>query len=152
MLIKNSSLVSYREGSEIVRQGEVGDAFYVIVYGVARVSSSSSDHRDSASVNIALLRPGEYFGEWSLLTGSPRTATVTAATQVDMLRVNCSGFLEFMQQYPEIHSRIDRVAHNRHEIVSYSSSHPDSARKRHELLSSIETVVREDDHQLGRWY
>ena len=128
-----------------MKQGEAGDAFFVIIYGVAKVSSRIGG--EDGTVNIALLRPGEYFGEWSLLTGSPRTATVTAATQIDMLRVNCSGFLEFMQQYPEIHDRIDRVAHSRKDIVSYSSTHPESARKRHELLSSIENVVREDDDQ-----
>ena len=145
ILENDSALVSYPEGSEIVREGETGESFYIIIYGIGRVKSSAGGD----AVNIALLRPGEYFGEWSLLTGSPRTATVVAATQVEVLQVDCAAFLEFMQQYPDVHDRIDRVAHNRHEVVSYTSAYPESARKRQVILDRIEDTVKSDERFLA---
>jgi CRP-like cAMP-binding protein len=144
LLIENSSLVSVPVGSDIVREGEAGDAFYIIIFGAARVSSQVKDE----TVNIALLRPGEFFGEWSLLTGSPRTATVTAVTQVDALRVNCGAFLDFIQQYPDVRDRIDRVAHNRHDVIMHTSEYPESARKLHNVLLTIEDAVRADETHL----
>lgn len=111
----NSSLVSVPVGSSIVQEGEPGDALYIIIHGTAKVSHA--DH--NRKLNLAILQSGEYFGEWSLLTGAPRTATVSALTQVDMVRVDCASFLKFIQEHPEIRKRIDVIAQNRHEQLDY---------------------------------
>ncbi len=144
LLEENSSLVTVPSGGEIVREGEVGDAFYIIIFGAARVSNQVGEE----SVNTALLRPGEFFGEWSLLTGAPRTATVTAVTQVDALRVDCTAFLELIQKYPDVRDRVDRIAHNRHEVVVYTGEYPESARKLHSVLTTIEDAVKADESHL----
>ena len=60
-------------GTVLVREGEPGDRFYVLLSGVAQVSQSSLGDR-------SVLRAGEYFGEVSLAMGVPRTATVKAMT------------------------------------------------------------------------
>jgi len=111
----SSSIVSVPVGGSIVQEGEPGDALYIIIHGTAKVSHS--DH--NRKLNLAILQSGEYFGEWSLLTGAPRTATVSALTQVDVVRVDCSSFLKFIQDNPDIRDRIDLVAHNRHEQTDY---------------------------------
>lgn len=110
-----SSIVSVPIGGSIVQEGEPGDALYIIIYGTARVSHSDHNRR----LNLAILQSGEYFGEWSLLTGAPRTATVSALTQVDAVRVDCIPFLKFIQENPDVRDRIDLVAHNRHEQSDY---------------------------------
>lgn len=60
-------------GTVLVREGEPGDRFFVLLSGVAAVSQSSLGQR-------RVLRAGEYFGEVALTMGVPRTATVTALT------------------------------------------------------------------------
>jgi len=60
-------------GRVLVREGDPGDRFYVLLSGVAGVSQSSLGDR-------RVLRAGEYFGEVALAMGVPRTATVTAMT------------------------------------------------------------------------
>jgi CRP-like cAMP-binding protein len=60
-------------GAVLIREGEPGDRFFVLLSGVAAVSQSSLGER-------RVLRAGEYFGEVALTMGVPRTATVTALT------------------------------------------------------------------------
>ena len=74
----------YEPGEVIVRQGEIGDRFYVIVKGRVHVLRDES--------RIAELGPGEHFGEVALLEDVPRTATVRAAQPTDLLCVGRGDF------------------------------------------------------------
>ncbi|CAN5144514.1 MAG: cyclic nucleotide-binding domain-containing protein [Actinobacteria bacterium] len=60
-------------GTVVIREGEPGDRFFVLLSGIAAVSQTSLGGR-------RVLRAGEYFGEVALAMGVPRTATVTAMT------------------------------------------------------------------------
>lgn len=85
----------YMEGAPVVRYGEEGDTFYVIVEGEADVVSP--DGRV-----VATLRPGEFFGEISLLDGGPRTASVVAATPLLMLALSRSAFRQMIEVEPRV--------------------------------------------------
>jgi CRP-like cAMP-binding protein len=85
----------YMEGATIVREGDVGDTFYVILEGEAKVLSGSGRV-------VNRLRPGEFFGEISLLDGGPRTASVVAATPLTMLALPRKAFLNVLQLEPAI--------------------------------------------------
>jgi CRP/FNR family cyclic AMP-dependent transcriptional regulator len=61
-------------GEVVTKEGRVGAEFVVIIEGKAAVSIGGSD--------VATLGPGDFFGEIALLDGGPRTATVTAATDL----------------------------------------------------------------------
>lgn len=136
-LIEASSIVSISEGGVIVNEGEAGDYFYIIIRGTARVSHDLG----SSTINLALMHSGDYFGEWSVLTGAPRAATVSAMNQVDILRIERSGMLAFIQKQPEVGERIDLVAHNRRESLS-GSGIPDSAEQFKLRLKNIEEVIQ----------
>lgn len=136
-LIDASSIVGVPEGGIIVSEGEAGDYFYIIIRGTARVSHSLGD----GTINLALMHSGDYFGEWSVLTGAPRAATVSAMNRVDMLRIERAAMLEFIQQQPEVGERIDLVAHNRRENAS-GSGVPESPEQLKRLVRNIEEVIQ----------
>jgi CRP/FNR family transcriptional regulator, cyclic AMP receptor protein len=83
------------EGASIVRTGEPGDVFYVVLDGQVSV------HRPGPLAPIAL-GIGSFFGELALLDGSPRSATVVAATPVVCLTITRSRFLKLLRSEPAI--------------------------------------------------
>ena len=136
-MCKVASLVTARKGEKLIREGELGDALYIINYGVARVFTSV----DEMELNLALLRPGDYFGEWSLLTGAPRAASVAAVTQMELVRLGCEEFLEFIRKYPNIQESIDLVAHERKSRTEHARTRPESENDVQTILSEIENVL-----------
>jgi Pyruvate phosphate dikinase, AMP/ATP-binding domain/Cyclic nucleotide-binding domain len=64
----------FAKGETVIREGTGGAAFFIIDSGEVTVSSKG--------VNLATLGPGQYFGELALIDGGPRSATVTAATNL----------------------------------------------------------------------
>jgi voltage-gated potassium channel len=85
----------YRRSTAIVRAGERGDDFFLILDG------SASVHRPSGLPSIPL-GPGTYFGEIALLDGEVRTATVVAETDVQCLRLSRAPFLRMLRSEPEV--------------------------------------------------
>lgn len=87
-LISTLEELKVEAGTAVVREGEAGDAFYVIRAGSATVSKDE----DGRDVPLAQLRAGDSFGEDALLTGAPRNATVTLREAGILMRVSKSGF------------------------------------------------------------
>ena len=81
-LVAASAERLYRAGEAIVRQGDTGDSMFVICRGGARVTVSPGGQE------VARFGPGGYFGEMSLLTGQPRTATVSAIDDCLLLEIS----------------------------------------------------------------
>ena len=77
-------------GTVLVREGELGDRFYVLLSGVAGVSQSSLGNR-------GILRAGEFFGEVALTMHVPRTATVTAMTPCVVASCDTATFDELVR-------------------------------------------------------
>ncbi len=76
----------FDSGTDIVRQGDLGDRFYLIDSGEVEVFEDGELARRQ--------RPGDYFGEIALLRDIPRTATVTATSEVEVLALERDDFLE----------------------------------------------------------
>ncbi len=83
-LLDRGSWVPFRPGEEILREGDVGDAFYAISSGQVDIV------HDGTVVNT--VGPGSYFGEIALLMDVPRTATVVARTPTRTFRIDREGF------------------------------------------------------------
>ena len=62
---------------------------------------------------VARLKPGDVFGEMSLLTGEARTATVTAITDCDLLEIDADGFRRLVLANPSVLERVTSVAETR---------------------------------------
>lgn len=91
--------VRFMEGASVVRQGDAGDTFFVILEGEAKVAGPSGRV-------VNRLRPGEFFGEISLLDGGPRTASVVAETPLTMLALSRASLLRLVQREPAVGIRL----------------------------------------------
>ena len=79
---------SFQAGETIVRQGEEGDKFYVIVKGSCKCTIREiSDSPDVEGTVVAELSTNDYFGERALLNAEPRAASVIAQSDVQVLSV-----------------------------------------------------------------
>eukprot|EP00929_Paragymnodinium_shiwhaense_P053800 TRINITY_DN26963_c0_g1_i1.p1 TRINITY_DN26963_c0_g1~~TRINITY_DN26963_c0_g1_i1.p1 ORF type:complete len:842 (-),score=228.32 TRINITY_DN26963_c0_g1_i1:94-2619(-) len=83
-------VAEYKAGDAIVKQGDAGDAFYIIKSGEASVDCADGE----GSKHLAILRSGDYFGENALLRNVPRMATITATSALTTLRVSREKFRE----------------------------------------------------------
>src|SRR3954447_17222736 len=98
LVVESFAPVSYVFGEPIIRQGEAGDAFYVIERGRARVVVAGAD---GTEIPLDRFGPGDSFGETALLDDVPRTATVRASTAVDALRLDRGVFDALVRLHPE---------------------------------------------------
>jgi CRP-like cAMP-binding protein len=77
-------------GTTVVREGDPGDRFYVLLGGMMSVSQRAVGSR-------GVLRPGDYFGEVALLMDMPRTATVHSVTPAVVASCDRATFDEFVR-------------------------------------------------------
>lgn len=84
----------YGPGDTIVRRGDPGNAFYVILEGEVRVRPPSR--------RALTLTAGDYFGEMALLDGAPRSADITAVGAVTVLVVGRAAFTKLIRDEPGI--------------------------------------------------
>ena len=89
-----AEVAAYMEGHSIVREGDEGDSFYVVLAGQAKVTVKGR------TVNRTL--PGDHFGEISLLDGGPRTATVVSETPMTMVTISRKAFQKVLHDDPEV--------------------------------------------------
>lgn len=83
----------------IVLAEDEGDTLFIIVRGQVKVSIISEDGRE---VILAILGAGEFFGEMSLLDGKPRSATVIAIEDTELLTLRRQDFLRLLERVPEL--------------------------------------------------
>lgn len=88
-----------RAGETVVRQGDPGDALYVVAEGTFSIVKSGGAKGESV---LRSLSAGEVFGELALLDGSPRAATVRASTDGAVLRIPRAEFEALLDQSPEL--------------------------------------------------
>jgi CRP/FNR family transcriptional regulator, cyclic AMP receptor protein len=84
----------YGPGSSIVRAGDPGSAFYVLLDGAVRVVPPAGRPRR--------LKAGEFFGEMALLDESPRSASVVADGEVLTMTISRSAFSKLLKQEPAV--------------------------------------------------
>jgi CRP/FNR family cyclic AMP-dependent transcriptional regulator len=110
-LASSADELDLREGTVVTREGRPGREFFVLVSGTARVTKDGKA--------IAELGAGDWFGEIALLTDTPRTATITATSPVDVLVITDRRFRNVVETMPSIALKIlaslaDRLGRDAH--------------------------------------
>lgn len=96
-LAERGDLRAYAPDDELIREGEVSDAIYILVSGEVKVYTRDERGRQ---LIYNVLQPGEFFGEM-FLDGGPRSASAKAISQVQCAVVGPEEFRDFMKAYPE---------------------------------------------------
>ena len=100
----------YHRGEVVFHQDDPGDRMHIIVQGRVRISLDSYDGREK---DIALLNPGDCFGEMALLDGSNRSANATAVDDIETLVLLREDFIKFIGEYPQVAAQTTAVLTNR---------------------------------------
>ena len=98
-IIRGLTFVGAEPGDVLVGEGAPGDSMFIIVSGKAKAYVRD---RKGNYMKIKELSDGDFFGEVSVLTGKPRTATITAATEVEMLELDKATLDDINQRYPRV--------------------------------------------------
>lgn len=86
----------FRPGERIIQQGQAGNTFYVVAQGTVSVRTGTPERE------VTHMSAGSYFGEMSLLTGEPRSASVVAVDEVELLEVARPTFGRVLSAHPEL--------------------------------------------------
>jgi CRP-like cAMP-binding protein len=97
------------EGKPIIREGETGREFYVVMDGKATVTRGSRE--------VGTLGPGDYFGELALLDGQKRDATVTTTAPTEVLVIGVREFVTLLEDVPQLTRKLlGGMARRLHEL------------------------------------
>src|SRR4028118_1306436 len=91
--------VRIRRGEALFREGDSGDRLYVVTDGKVKLGRSSADGRENL---LAILGPGQMFGELSLFDPGPRSATVTAVTDTTFFSLSHADLLLWLDGRPSV--------------------------------------------------
>ena len=86
--------MQYEQGTEIFKEGEIGDCMYIIQQGNIKIHKGNT--------TLAILKEKEVFGELSLLDADTRSASATADTDCILYKIDQEPFYELMDERPEV--------------------------------------------------
>jgi small-conductance mechanosensitive channel len=127
----------YPSGARVVTFGEGGDSMFLVSEGLLEVSvPNGTEH---PTVVVGKLLAGDFFGEMSLLTGEPFSATVTSVTDTVIYQIRRQHIRALMQNRPEIADGMTHVAAERR-LQNENATHAfdtDAPSEEHQNLKSI---------------
>ena len=105
LLAFTSERLTFQAGQALIRQGDMGDAAYVIMDGQADVQVDTPQ----GPLIVAHVKRNDFVGEMAILCDVPRTATVIATEQLVTLRIAKELFFRLVTEFPQISVEIMRV-------------------------------------------
>ena len=90
---------SYSAGETIFWMNEKGDRLYIVDEGKVEISYTDQDGHD---VSLAVLEPGAFFGELSLIDGEPHSATARSLDETVLLTLDSDRFYLFLDKHPQL--------------------------------------------------
>jgi CRP-like cAMP-binding protein len=118
----------YTIGQDVCRQGEAGDAAYVVLSGTADIMVASAN----GELKVAEVGAQSIVGEIAVLCGGVRTASVRATSPVEVLRITKEHFLELVNEFPDVALEIMRILAER---LTHTTADLTAARNANNLAS-----------------
>ena len=98
-LLKMMKIYRCPKGTVVVREGDSGQSMYIIGTGSATVTTKA---KDGSVIQLAELGEGSFFGEVSLLTGRPRTATIATKEDTEVMELTKEALGKIVEKYPRV--------------------------------------------------
>lgn len=108
-LLESAFLMQYDPGEMLLREGDPGEAMFLVMEGTVRVHT----HSPQGEIQLAELGRGACVGEVSVLTGSPRTATVDAVTAVTCAVLARHRVQRVLDQHPRVRTLLEALVEGR---------------------------------------
>ena len=140
VLVESARFLEYGPGQAIVRQGEQGETLYLVAHGEVGVRIHVEGGPDR---EVAKLGRGALFGEMSVLTGDPRTATVVALGDAALLAVGRDAFEQILSAEPELAQKLADVITRRRLVLDAARAEqqaPALEKESSNLLSRIRGI------------
>jgi len=150
-------LVRANDGDVVIREGQLGTAFYFVATGEVRVIARAGNNK---AVERGRLHEGSLFGEMALVTEQARTASVQVVGEADLLEVDRAAVARLVAEVPVLAERLDRFARERllkNLLASSPLFKPFDHQQQMELLKRFEghdlepgtVIIREGDAGQG---
>jgi cAMP-dependent protein kinase regulator len=114
-VIRGLNLLSFHPGDILITKGEPGENLLVISSGSVKAFVKNKEGRN---VRVREMKEGEFFGEISLLSRSPRTDTITASTSCDLLELERETLWDIEKRYPNVKVVVQEFSERRSESTS----------------------------------
>lgn len=114
MLTDRMREARYVPGTAVIRAGEAGESMFVVSEGLVSVRIPAAED----DVDVARLAPGDFFGEMSLLTGEPRSATVVALTEATIYEIRKDDMAALLDRNPGAAEVLSQAAAERRVLSS----------------------------------
>ncbi len=95
-ILMGLEVIHFKKGETILEQGGIGDYYYLIKNGQCLLTRKPSPN--AKEIKLAQLANGDTFGEDSLLSGAPRNVTITALTDISLLRLDKKQFVSLIKE------------------------------------------------------
>jgi cAMP-dependent protein kinase regulator len=109
-VIRGLRLHSFPAGHIVVTEGQPGDSLFVITTGQCRAFVKNPSGRN---VEVRELSEGDFFGEISVLTGEPRSATLTTASRCELLELDRSSLDSILKTHPHVRKVLEEFQKQR---------------------------------------
>jgi len=140
LLVPSTRIIEFGAGEVIIHEGEAGNTFYILLRGRVEVLEREAAGQPCVVRHTDDRSEDNFFGEIALLTGEPRTTTVRAVTDLEVVEVNRDGFTRMFKAKPEAAATIATVAAARMEetrLRSLQASQPPTISASSWLLSTM---------------
>ncbi|MBI5234790.1 MAG: Crp/Fnr family transcriptional regulator [Deltaproteobacteria bacterium] len=102
-LIAKGEARVFPASTQILSEGDVGDAVYFIISGRAKVTLYGEEGRE---IVVSTLKEGDLFGEMSIMDDKPRSANVEAQSALECMVLTKSAFLEYLSKHHKVYMRL----------------------------------------------
>ncbi len=143
LVSESASQVVFGQDEIVCREGDPGDTLYVMLRGTVEVTAKTPR---GGETHVADLTAPGFFGEMSVLTGEPRSATVRARTDTKLLVVSRDGFERLFRSHPNVAETVSRVLAERrtelHELLEQAAPPESVDRRSLRLLAKMQAILR----------
>ncbi len=137
-IAKHMSVHELDEKTVIVRQGEQGDSMFILAEGLLEVLINQPD---GSQIKVADLAPGTFFGEQSLLTGQPRSATVLCVAESIVCEITKNCMTNLLERKPDLVESLGRAIIGRDMLNELALSRATKEEVNLEVSSVLDEVV-----------